>query len=53
LSLESYFHLLEHEELQEARRASRDALGKATLAIRITLFVAASRIREPIADTFL
>jgi len=36
LSLEGYFHLLEHDELQEARKSSRDALRVAKAAIVIS-----------------
>lgn len=36
LALEAYFHLLEHQELQEARMASKKAITMATLAMVIS-----------------
>ncbi len=44
LSLDAYFHLLEHEELQEARRASLNALIMATLALVISAGLASASI---------
>ena len=40
LNLEAYFHLLEHEELEEARTSSRRALRVATWAIGIAIATA-------------
>jgi hypothetical protein len=37
LSLDSYFHLLEHDELYEARRSSRNATYFAAFAIIISI----------------
>lgn len=37
LKMESYFRLLEHEELNEARQSSRDAQKKAVIAIWISI----------------
>lgn len=44
LRLESYFHLLEHEELQHARVSSNQALNRSTLAIVISAFLAITSI---------
>lgn len=38
-TMEGYFHLLEHEELKQARRSSNIALGVAIAAIIISIFV--------------
>ena len=40
LTLEAYFHLLEHEELQEARMASIKALTMTTFALAIASVLA-------------
>ena len=57
LTLESYFQLLEHEELEQARLSSTKALGVATWALTaavvamvITLLVAAASFIVPIFD---
>lgn len=44
LALEAYFHLLEHEELQEARRASKKAESHAIWALVIAIFIGVSSI---------
>ena len=44
LSMEGYFHLLDHDELQEARKSSRNALRVAIGAIIISAILAAASI---------
>ena len=44
LNIEAYFHLLEHEELKEARTSSKRALWVAFGAIVISAFLAAASI---------
>lgn len=44
LTLEAYFHLLEHQELQEARMASNRAITMATLAMVISAGLAIASI---------
>ena len=44
LNIEAYFHLLEHEELGEARTSSRNALMVAIAAISISTVTAAASI---------
>ena len=40
LALDAYFHLVEHQELQEARRASKNALTMATFALAVASVLA-------------
>ena len=44
LNIEAYFHLLEHEELEEARTSSKNALLVATIAIGISIITAVASI---------
>lgn len=47
LSAEAYFHLLEHEELQEARSASKWAMFFATAALIVSIVVGTLQLTTP------
>ena len=51
LSMEGYFHLLEHEELNEARRSSRNALRVAIAALVISGILSAVSIFVQLAPS--